>query len=361
MHRDISLDNIILYRTKPSDPRRGLLVDWEFSSAVDSSGQVDDDLCPVRTLLLFRGLPYRNFLQGTWAFMSGSALIGLGDFHYTIQDDLESLFYVIMYGSVRWLPHNHVSSLGLWMHDFFDETLSRGSGRTVGGQNKLLQIGFSGGNFLELFSFENCHVQDWFSVGYRLLGTTPYPSKASDAPCFWTLARLRELIAVVYDGLTMTDDSESDRFEHDVEGHSGLSRGSRDTQISLFAAARNFRIRHVGPELPRKRFTYTKEDSEAGSSEGLESERRRWKRRRLGLQEDDDIPLNRRTVDKRLNGMRRDEREISNGAFGNSVPWNNGMGTSGPLKRPSRTRAPASLGRRRSPRLQARSRSARLE
>ena len=322
---------------------------------VDPSGQVVDDLCPVSILLLLHSLPHNFFLQGTWAFMSGFALLRLNDFRYTIQDDLESLFYVIMYSSVRWLPHNHISSLGQWMHDFFDQTLPGGLDRTTGGRNKLLQIASSGRNFLELFSFENCHVQDWFSVGYRLLGTTSYASKTAGAPCLWTMVRLRELIAVVYEGLAMTADAEFDRFEHDIEGRSGLSRGSRDTQISLFAAARNFCILHVEPELPRKRFTYTED------GDSLESERRRWKRRRLGLQEDDDIPLNRRTNDKRLKGGRKDERETGNGAFSNPVLWSNGTGTSCPPKQPSRTRARASLGRRRSPRLQAKSRSARLE
>ncbi|KAL5523296.1 hypothetical protein ACEPAF_1563 [Sanghuangporus sanghuang] len=236
VHRDISFDNIILYRSEPLGPRRGLLVDWEFSSMVDLTGKVADDL-----------------RSGTWAYMSGNALYDPEGFRHTIDDDLESLFYVVMYGSIRWLPHNYVSRLGRWMHTFFDEVGVDADGQTIGGSKKLLQIAFGGSRFLGLFTFANRFVQDWFKVGYKMLGTTFDASKNGGQTCLWTMEKLQELLAFVCEGLARTDDTKCDRREHEPEDYADTNSGSQCTRISLFAAARNFRESHREPELLGKR------------------------------------------------------------------------------------------------------------
>ncbi|KAL5480746.1 hypothetical protein ACEPAI_9686 [Sanghuangporus weigelae] len=275
VHRDISLDNIILYRSEPSGPRRGLLVDWEFSSVVDSSGRAVDDL-----------------RSGTWAFMSGDALYDPEGFHHTIEDDLESLFYVVMYGSVRWLPHNYVSRLGRWVRGFFDETLPEGIGQTIGGRDKLLQIASDGSEFLNLFLFENRFIQNWFRVGYRLLGTTSHSSRKAGQTCLWTTEELQRLLTIVYEDLAETDDTNCDRTEHELEGYAGANLCSQDTHISLFAAARNFRLNHKEPESLGKRSSDEAFEDEDGieydSSELQVSPRQDKKRRRLVREDDDD-------------------------------------------------------------------------
>ncbi|KAL5499274.1 hypothetical protein ACEPAH_1792 [Sanghuangporus vaninii] len=275
VHRDISLDNIILYRSEASDPRRGLLVDWEFSSVVDSSGRAVDDS-----------------RSGTWAFMSGDALYDPEGFHHTIKDDLESLFYVVMYGSVRWLPHNYVSRLGRWVRGFFDGALSEGIGQTIGGRDKLLQIAFDGSEFLSLFSFENRFIQNWFRVGYRLLGTTSHSSRKAGQACLWTTEELQRLLTIVYEDLAKADDTNCDRTEHELEGYAGANSCSQDTHISLFAAARNFRLSHKEPESLGKRSSdeaFEDEDCvEYDSSKLQDSPRRDKKRRRLVREDDDD-------------------------------------------------------------------------
>ena len=46
VHRDISVDNIILVRTKQGEPRTGILADWELSTKLESDGRVkDEDNC----------------------------------------------------------------------------------------------------------------------------------------------------------------------------------------------------------------------------------------------------------------------------------------------------------------------------
>ncbi|KAL5522458.1 hypothetical protein ACEPAG_8474 [Sanghuangporus baumii] len=275
IHRDISLDNIILYRFELSGPRKGLLVDWECSSVVDSSGRVADKL---RT--------------GTWAFMSGNALCGLKKFRHAIEDDLESLFYVVMYGSIRWLPHNHVSQLGRWVRSFFYEALPEGIGKTIGGTDKLLQISFGGSEFFDKFSFENCFVQDWFWVAYKLLWTTSPASKDTGGKCLLTTENMQELFTVVCEDLARTDDTNIDRTEHELEGYAGATPRIQGTHISLFIAARNFRLIHTEPEFLGKRSS----DEEFEDEDGIENEssevqvlpRRDEKRRRLVCQDNDD-------------------------------------------------------------------------
>ncbi|KAH8115716.1 hypothetical protein DFH11DRAFT_1586639 [Phellopilus nigrolimitatus] len=43
--------------------------------------------------------------------MSAELLDGAANFRHSIKDDMESLFYVVLYCCVRWLPHNKVDSL----------------------------------------------------------------------------------------------------------------------------------------------------------------------------------------------------------------------------------------------------------
>ncbi|KAL5480749.1 hypothetical protein ACEPAI_9689 [Sanghuangporus weigelae] len=275
VHRDISLDNIILYRLEPSGPRKGLLVDWECSSVVDSSGRVADKL---RT--------------GTWAFMSGNALCGLKKFRHAIEDDLESLFYVVMYGSIRWLPHNYASQLGRWVRSFFYEALPEGIGKTIGGTDKLLQISFGGSEFFDKFLFENRFVQDWFWVAYKLLRTTSLASKDVGGKCLLTTENMQELFTVVCEDLARTDDTNIDRTEHELEGFAGATPRIQGTHISLFIAARNFRLTHTEPEFLGKRSS----DEEFEDEDGIENDssevqvlpRRDEKRRRSVCQDNDD-------------------------------------------------------------------------
>ncbi|TFK87926.1 hypothetical protein K466DRAFT_490031, partial [Polyporus arcularius HHB13444] len=93
VHRDISAGNVILARERGSEPnsrRKGYLIDWETSSHVDNAGLA---LKPGRA--------------GTWEFMSIKMLSDVhGSERQTIEDDMESLLYVVLYCALLWLPHN---------------------------------------------------------------------------------------------------------------------------------------------------------------------------------------------------------------------------------------------------------------
>ncbi|KAI0333654.1 hypothetical protein GY45DRAFT_1243997 [Cubamyces sp. BRFM 1775] len=91
LHRDISLGNIILVKEPGRNTRKGYLIDWEAS-------------CPVDEL----GRAVRDGLVGTWPFMAWDLIspVSPEDLKATFQHDMESLFYVVLYCALLWLPHN---------------------------------------------------------------------------------------------------------------------------------------------------------------------------------------------------------------------------------------------------------------
>ncbi|KAL5522450.1 hypothetical protein ACEPAG_8466 [Sanghuangporus baumii] len=223
IHRDVSLDNIILYRSVASEPRRGLLVDWEFSTLVDENGKAMDDLrC------------------GTWAFMSARALRSRRDFRHTIEDDMESLFYVVMYGCLRWLPHKDVPRLGKWIRRFFDEAVEYGDGRDIGGLDKIINQAGRGSDFREAFQFPNEFVQAWFDIGYDYLATSHVLHRDSGSKLLWTTRNLRQLFGAICNGLAAQEEAEQDRMNHDMQGYLAAAEDHHGMHTSLLAGAIEF-------------------------------------------------------------------------------------------------------------------------
>ncbi|KAL5480747.1 hypothetical protein ACEPAI_9687 [Sanghuangporus weigelae] len=198
IHRDVSLENIILYRDVPAGCRRGLLIDWASSTVEDR---------PIAPMTYFR--------TASWAFVSGRILNGNGFELQTKEDDMESLFYVAMYSSLRWLPHNDVSNLGTWMYAFFDETERDENGREHGGKSKLLHQSSSGSHFFKKFFFNNDFIQMWLKAGYNYLETI---YKSLDLGK-WTMDNLEEITNVAYEGLCQQEGTLNDRFEHCVSDY----------------------------------------------------------------------------------------------------------------------------------------------
>ena len=280
--------------------------------------------------------------------MSGTALYAFRPFRHGIEDDLESLFYVIMYGSLRWLPHGYVDRLGSWMYSFFDEVLPGGPGQSSGGRDKLFEMTCSGSAFLDVFKFENQFVQDWFKIGYRLLETASGPSKNKGRICLWTAERLRDLTAVVCSGLARTKDTEFDRTEHELEGYLIEDQVSRDTETSLLATATTFHDDHRGSGSSQKRpaDVASEDDVQNVSSKPRATGRRGCKRRRIADQREDSTAPGRKKDN--------DKRDCSRDKRGN-VDANKGSSISRPYRRNDRTRSRCGQATRRSPRLEAKS------
>ncbi|OBZ77568.1 hypothetical protein A0H81_01931 [Grifola frondosa] len=82
---------------------KGLLNDWELSEPIVQPGTAED--------------AQRAGCIGTWQFMSTNILTVKS--WPTIQDELESFFYVLLYFGVRYLKHNCVD-IANFIQDFFD-------------------------------------------------------------------------------------------------------------------------------------------------------------------------------------------------------------------------------------------------
>ncbi|RPD62309.1 hypothetical protein L226DRAFT_568895 [Lentinus tigrinus ALCF2SS1-7] len=92
IHRDLSMGNIILVAEEGRSSRRGYLIDWDVSCEVDDTGAS-----------IHRDRP------GTWEYMSLAMMDHDGvdkDHRQTLEDDMESLLYVIIHCGLLWLPHN---------------------------------------------------------------------------------------------------------------------------------------------------------------------------------------------------------------------------------------------------------------
>ncbi|KAL6306978.1 hypothetical protein BKA93DRAFT_713797, partial [Sparassis latifolia] len=94
-HRDISIGNVLLFKEPGEDIRHGYLIDWELSSHIRDDGLSESDWTVVSIM---------TFL-GTQAFMSHRLDTGNGRLRHTIEDDMESLLYVVLYCGLHWLPH----------------------------------------------------------------------------------------------------------------------------------------------------------------------------------------------------------------------------------------------------------------
>ncbi|KAF8066957.1 hypothetical protein FPV67DRAFT_1670421 [Lyophyllum atratum] len=85
IHRDISAYNILI-----TDDGEGILNDWDLAK-YEKDMIEDSSRQPERA--------------GTWQFMSCLLLKDKNKRH-TIQDDIESFVYIVLYHSMRYLPHN---------------------------------------------------------------------------------------------------------------------------------------------------------------------------------------------------------------------------------------------------------------
>ncbi|OJT05480.1 hypothetical protein TRAPUB_3709 [Trametes pubescens] len=107
IHRDISVGNILIMPDSSPENKRfecyGLLTDWELSKRTDATDM--EPRHPDRT--------------GTWQFMSINAMCTPTK-EIDIPDELESLFHVLLYCSIRYMPHN-CPNVGDFMYRYFDD------------------------------------------------------------------------------------------------------------------------------------------------------------------------------------------------------------------------------------------------
>ncbi|KAJ2989296.1 hypothetical protein NUW54_g8831 [Trametes sanguinea] len=121
LHRDLSLGNIILVKDPDRPIRRGYLIDWDASDAVDETGKA-----------LHEGR------AGTWLFMSIRVLDEREvNSKHTFPDDMESLLYVVFYCALCYLPHSLSDRDVTTVHREFFESVFNMKGVSGGGGAKM--------------------------------------------------------------------------------------------------------------------------------------------------------------------------------------------------------------------------------
>ncbi|KAL5532274.1 hypothetical protein ACEPAF_5843 [Sanghuangporus sanghuang] len=179
LHRDVSLDNIILF-------------------LVDREGKAGD-----------------YYRSGTWAYMSTNALLRKSGFRHSHQDDLESLFYVSLYCAILWLPHNIKKRLGTWMFNFFDYS-SLDDEQPSGGDKKRTYK-YNPSKFTTEFLFKNGHIKAWFSNTYADLATYAEENvKGRLALTAWTSEDVWRHMRAVCNGLSKGKQTGVERVAHSV-------------------------------------------------------------------------------------------------------------------------------------------------
>ncbi|OCH85839.1 hypothetical protein OBBRIDRAFT_281591 [Obba rivulosa] len=170
IHRDISLNNIILVRDSEHEMVRGYLIDWESAIAVDAEGRAPSD-----------------HRVGTKAFMSARILAKQRK--PTIQDEMESLFYVALYSALNWLrlAPSSIDRRKVFNYLFYDEALD-GFGKIDSGSGKAESE--CGAKFLERMPFKTEAVNDWF-LTIALKHVVPFGSSHACELCTSEVDRLR--------------------------------------------------------------------------------------------------------------------------------------------------------------------------
>lgn len=163
IHRDISLGNIILVNVPGRSARRGYLIDWEASCTVDDVGAALEVGRAVSNHVTSFSLPLK-VLQGTWRFMSMRMLNFDGDkLKHTLQDDMEALFYVVLFCALMYQGHNCSSSqIRNILKNFFDEKMPFKPGIVRGGAGK--RVNSSCRVFTAAIQFQSAELGEWINT-----------------------------------------------------------------------------------------------------------------------------------------------------------------------------------------------------
>ncbi|OSD02405.1 hypothetical protein PYCCODRAFT_400579 [Trametes coccinea BRFM310] len=147
IHRDLSVGNIVLVKEPDRAVRKGYLIDWEASDRIDDAGEA-----------LHRGR------AGTWMFMSIRMLNSdQVNGKHTFADDMEALFYVVLYCALHYLPHDlSPEDLTSLTEGFFDQRLRRVGGVMHGGSGKIANA--HARFYTEMVHFHDAAFNEWLQT-----------------------------------------------------------------------------------------------------------------------------------------------------------------------------------------------------
>lgn len=100
--------------------------------------------------------------------MSHDILLAGKNHKHGLRDDIESLYYVVLYSGIRWLPHNNFPDLGKKMNEYFNgyQWEPDSDTKIKGGDEKFLNI--DRGSFTKLFEWEDIATQIWMEYAWKI-------------------------------------------------------------------------------------------------------------------------------------------------------------------------------------------------
>ncbi|KAG6871764.1 hypothetical protein C0995_000308 [Termitomyces sp. Mi166 len=122
----------------------GILINWDLSKHEDKLEQLQ-----------------RHERTGTWQFMS-SLLLSRHHFLHTIQDDMESFIYIMLYCGLCYLEHNSPSNTSEMLTFIFDHQRHDMNGHLVGRNVKRAMFVESKGILGARFKFFSSPFQTWW-------------------------------------------------------------------------------------------------------------------------------------------------------------------------------------------------------
>ena len=226
------------------------------------------------------------------------------DHNQTQADDMESLFYVAMYGCLRWLPLRSAVGPGRWMYLFFYEVRPGDDDHDSGGREKYIQQATSGREFLRKFEFANKDIQSFFETGYSYLATMHTALKSRGAEMLWTMDNLKKLCTSVVDSLSSDESTTCDKSENDISGYFPMAYHEvRGTQTCLLAEAIQFHAEHGTEQVPSEEILEEAIDdindcsTQRNQRGGNESIMKRWITKSMSSGVQSGWPYNKRRVD----------------------------------------------------------------
>lgn len=190
--------------------------------------------------------------------MSAKSLINMEDFKHNILDDLESIFYVVMFCALRWLPLESTRyQVCIWILDFFNRYHQTLCG-DEGGTKKICYIAQKN-LFSAEFKFRNAATHAFFKDGYAKLWTkqTDFDSLREAIPLTWTPDGLRELFETVRSAELPNDDKVDNDIENVYRSYPRAQLASEPSSLR-FESGRDNEKRGIeetkeGQDQPNKR------------------------------------------------------------------------------------------------------------
>ncbi|KAF9554510.1 hypothetical protein CPC08DRAFT_672124 [Agrocybe pediades] len=118
LHRDVSLHNMLV-----TEEGKAFLNDWDMAVYVHE----------------IRSGARQTARSGSWLYTSAYLLSRPWKFH-TLQDDIESFYWVILYVILRYMKHNYLSSIEEDINYIFKEYKGNDVDKITGGNGKIAQL-----------------------------------------------------------------------------------------------------------------------------------------------------------------------------------------------------------------------------